>query len=91
MDNYNLYDIVTACAGGDKNKLYAVIGGDGKFVLLADGKTKTIEKPKKKNIKHTSRLAKTEPGVIQPKDLTNKKIRRLITEYRKSKLSLEGL
>ena len=41
-----------AAAGHDKGKLYVTIGWqEGKY-LLADGKTKTFEKPKKKKEKH---------------------------------------
>lgn len=45
--------IVLSKAGRDKNHLYVLIRQlDTQYVLLANGTTKTIEKPKKKKLKH---------------------------------------
>ena len=38
--------------GHDKGRLYVLIGEDGDRYLLADGKGRTLEKPKRKNKKH---------------------------------------
>lgn len=44
---------VLSSAGHDKGKFFFVIGTDGdNYLLLADGKFRPIEKPKKKKIKH---------------------------------------
>lgn len=39
-------------AGHDKGTVYLVIAEKGDWVYLADGRTKTFEKPKKKRRKH---------------------------------------
>lgn len=39
-------------AGHDKNKLYLISKIEDEFVYLVDGKIRTIDKPKKKRIKH---------------------------------------
>ena len=39
-------------AGHDRGKLYVILEVVGETVLLADGIHKTIEKPKKKKLKH---------------------------------------
>ncbi len=39
-------------AGHDKDKLYVVLKEEGTYALLADGKTKLLKEPKKKNLKH---------------------------------------
>ena len=39
-------------AGHDKNHLYVIVREEEEYVFLADGKLKTVEKPKKKNRKH---------------------------------------
>lgn len=39
-------------AGHDKDKLYIVLKQEGSYAILADGKTKTLKDPKKKNLKH---------------------------------------
>ena len=43
-------------AGHDKDSVYAVVAEEGSMVLLADGRTRTLEKPKKKNQKHIRRI-----------------------------------
>ena len=39
-------------AGHDKDEIYVINNIDGEYVYLVDGKNKTIEKPKKKKLKH---------------------------------------
>lgn len=39
-------------AGHDKGKLYIILSTDGEYVYLADGKTRLLHKPKKKNRRH---------------------------------------
>ena len=43
---------VVSLAGHDKGSLYTVIGEECGMVLLADGKSRRLVKPKRKNIKH---------------------------------------
>ena len=45
-------------AGHDQGQMYVVLKEEGDSVLLADGRLKTIESPKKKNKKHIQ-LVKT--------------------------------
>ena len=46
-------DVVRSMAGHDKGRLFAVVGLDGSgYALLADGRTRTLEKPKKKKLRH---------------------------------------
>ena len=56
-------DIVKASAGRDKGKLLFVLDVEGDFLLLADGKTRRLERPKRKKRKHVvfqnSELRKT--------------------------------
>ena len=44
--------IVLSLAGHDKGKLFCVIGAEGDFVLLADGKERKLDAPKRKRRKH---------------------------------------
>ncbi len=69
--------VVCAVAGKEKNQFYLVTGLEGKFVFLADGKHRPLEKPKRKNIRHirpTSELWETD-------GLSNKELRRKLREY----------
>lgn len=47
--------IATSRAGRDKGRRFAVIGvADESCVYVADGKTRRLEKPKKKKLRHLS-------------------------------------
>jgi ribosomal protein L14E/L6E/L27E len=39
-------------AGHDKGQIYVIVGEEGGYAYLADGRLKRVEKPKRKNIKH---------------------------------------
>jgi len=39
-------------AGHDKDKYYIILKEDGEYVTLADGKLRTVERPKRKKKKH---------------------------------------
>lgn len=48
-----LGQLVSSRAGRDSGQRYLVVGKSGdRFVLLADGKTRRVAAPKKKNIRH---------------------------------------
>ena len=71
-------------AGHDKNTLYYIVKADEKFVWLSDGRIKTVENPKKKNLHHVQVIQKgTEP---KEENLTNEKIRRIIKLYQRKEL-----
>ena len=44
--------IVRSLAGHDKGELFCVLDIDGEFLLLADGKHRKVESPKRKRAKH---------------------------------------
>lgn len=44
--------VVLSTAGHDKGQLFLVVGEEDHFFLLADGKTRKLEKPKRKNRRH---------------------------------------
>lgn len=46
-------------AGHDKDSVYIVVAQEGSFVWLCDGRLKTFERPKKKNIKHIQIINRT--------------------------------
>ncbi len=69
--------IVCAAAGKEKNQFYLIIRQDENFVYLADGRHRTLEKPKRKNPKHV-RPTKT---LLSLQDMTNKSLRRFLHEY----------
>ena len=50
-------------AGHDRGKLYVILEVQGESVLVADGLNKTVEKPKKKNIRHVRRMNYIDPEI----------------------------
>lgn len=56
-------DAVMSSAGRDRGKLFYVIGADDTFLLLANGKDRTLEKPKRKKRKHVTKVLRSETRV----------------------------
>lgn len=70
--------VVRARSGRDKNKFFVVIDCDKEYAYIVDGKSRRLDKPKKKNIKH---IAFTNT-VISPELLgTNKSIKTQLKEF----------
>ncbi len=57
-------------AGHDKEQMYVIIKEEGDFFYLADGKSKGIEKPKKKRKKHIQ-IVKTGTSEVLAEKLKN--------------------
>lgn len=86
MQEYKIGDLVVSTAGRDLGNFYVVTKIlDKNYVLLCDGKYKTIEKPKKKKIKHISSLGRNEVDFetkISAKDVdSNAFIKKLIKNF----------
>ncbi len=56
-------DVVISLAGHDAGKLFYVIGGENGFCLLANGKERKLENPKRKKLKHVRGVPRTETRV----------------------------
>ena len=52
MEQYHAEMLAVSLAGHDKGTCYVVLGWEDGFFLLSDGKSKPLERPKKKNQKH---------------------------------------
>ena len=63
LSDHNIADVVISTAGRDQGKLFYVIGTDPEFLMLANGKDRTIEKPKRKKSKHTRKVLRSETRV----------------------------
>lgn len=76
-------------AGHDKGNIYVIVREDNEYVYVADGVSKTLEKPKKKNKKHIQIIKKKaieiiadEQQVKAQKLADNKQVKRAIKLYR---------
>ncbi len=56
-------DIIMSLAGRDKGKLFYVIDVEEGYALIADGKGRKLENPKRKKLKHVRRVSRTETRV----------------------------
>lgn len=61
----SISDIVLSVAGRDQGKLFYVIGTDGVFVLIADGKQRRLERPKRKKLKHVRKVLRAETRIAE--------------------------
>ena len=58
-------NIVKSIAGRDAGSLFFVLATEGDFLLLADGKRRRVESPKRKRRKHVE-LVRGEPAARLP-------------------------
>ena len=79
-------DIVRSDAGRDQGKLFIVLAVEGEYLLLADGKGRRVEAPKRKKRRHvlfvsedSSRLA---DKIKRSEKITNSELRRTLAAYR---------
>ena len=57
--------LVVSKAGRDQGQLFYVIDADEQFVYLADGKSRRLEKPKRKKRKHVQQVPRTESRIVE--------------------------
>lgn len=88
INPYKIGDIVLATAGRDEDRLFAVVGVlDKEYVFIANGRSRKVDSPKKKKIKHI-KLLKEAGGSFAEKveksksgRLTNLILRNVINDY----------
>lgn len=69
--------VVKASAGRDKDSYFVVLEADGKFASIADGKSRKIANPKRKNVKHLMPTAK----ILCVDEMTDKKLKKALSEF----------
>ncbi len=57
--------LIVSKAGRDKGQLFYVIDTDEQYVYLADGKSRKLEKPKRKKRKHVEQVSRTESRIAE--------------------------
>ena len=75
-------NIVKSIAGRDAGDLFFVLAAEGDFLLLADGKRRRVELPKRKRRKHVVLVAQSDVPVAwkirSSEKITNSELRRAI-------------
>ena len=79
-------NIVRSDAGRDKGKLFVVLAVEGEYLLLADGKSRKVESPKRKKRRHVLFVAADEnrlsDKIKSEEKITNSELRRTLAGYR---------
>ena len=79
-------NIVRSDAGRDKGKLFVVLAVEGEYLLLADGKARKVESPKRKKRRHVLFVASEETRLSEKikseEKITNSELRRTLAGYR---------
>ena len=79
-------NIVRSVAGRDQGKLFIVLAVEGEYLLLADGKGRKAESPKRKKRKHVLFVAENDSRLAdkikRSEKITNSELRRLATIQR---------
>ena len=65
ISDLGISDVVEATAGRDLGKIFYVIGADEQFLLLANGKDRPLDRPKRKKRKHVQKVLRSETRVAE--------------------------
>ena len=81
---------VLSISGRDKGRVHVIVAYDSEkqIVFLVDGKTRCVEKPKPKKLKHIKFLSARDEALVQMiegKNLSNRNVREAITRYEMTK------
>ena len=63
LPDIQISDVVMSTAGRDQGEWFYVIDADSVYLFLANGKDRTIERPKRKKRKHTKKVLRSETRV----------------------------
>ncbi len=86
MKEFETGMLAVSKAGHDKDRLYVVLKADPQFVYLADGKNRSVDRPKKKKRKHIQ-INYYIPGILKQtletkQKLEDEQIKKAIKEYK---------
>lgn len=70
--------VVKSLAGHDKTQLFVILDVDDEYVYLADGKLRTINKPKRKKRKHVQQTNYIDEAISQSERIEDSSIRKLL-------------
>ena len=72
--------LATSKAGHDKDSVYVVIREEGEYIYVADGRSRTADRPKRKNKKHVQLIKKKR--MPEPENgFDDLEMKRVVKEY----------
>ena len=79
-------NIVRSGAGHDKGKLFVVLAVEGEYLLLADGKSRKVDTPKRKKRRHVLFVSAEETRLSEKikssEKITDSELRRTLAAFR---------
>ena len=63
LSDFTIADVVTSTAGRDQGEMFYVIDVEDQFLMLANGKDRTLDRPKRKKCKHVQKVLRSETRV----------------------------
>ena len=79
-------NIVRSGAGHDKGKLFVVLAEEGEYLLLADGKSRKVDTPKRKKRRHVLFVSAEETRLSEKikssEKITDSELRRTLAAFR---------
>ena len=87
MINFKAGSLVKSLAGHDKGNFFIIIRENSEYVILVDGISRTMEKPKCKNKKHIQIIHKTDETLnkklVNNEHVTDEEIKYSIRCYKR--------
>ena len=87
--------LVVSKAGRDQGQLFYVIDADEQYVYLADGKSRRLEKPKRKKRKHIEQIPRTESRIAEKirngEKVLNSELRKELASFGQNKVKTKGV
>ena len=65
ISDLKISDVVRSTAGRDAGEVFYVIGEDPIYLTLANGKDRTLDRPKRKKRKHVQKVLRSETRVAE--------------------------
>ena len=65
IPDINISDVVVSTTGRDQGNWFYVIAEDRTFLFLANGKDRTLDRPKRKKRKHVQKVLRSETRVAE--------------------------
>ena len=72
IPNVTISDVVVSTAGRDQGEWFYVVNEDPIYLFLANGKDRSLDKPKRKKRKHVQKVLRSETRVAEKLRLGDK-------------------
>ena len=88
VERFQTGSLVRSKAGHDKDEIFVITGQSGEYAEIADGKGRTVQRPKRKKKKHLQPIGYLDSTLAQKlrenKPFLNEDIKFAIKMYRRS-------